>query len=95
MKMKLSTLSLLWGCVANTALGLSASGWRNQSIYFLMTDRFGLTDNSTTAACNAADGVSKLDFKFIYCAYTDRNNQIYCGGSWQGVINHVREPLRM
>ncbi|KAJ6035929.1 alpha-amylase [Penicillium herquei] len=49
---------------------LSAAEWRTQSIYFLLTDRFGRTDNSTTATCDTGD-------------------QIYCGGTWQGVINHL------
>ncbi|CAI7639589.1 unnamed protein product [Penicillium glandicola] len=57
---------LLWQMV----MGLTPAEWRSQSIYFLLTDRFGRTDNSTTAACDLAD-------------------RIYCGGSWQGVINHV------
>ncbi|PYH84985.1 acid-stable alpha-amylase [Aspergillus uvarum CBS 121591] len=54
----------------NLVRGLSAAEWRTQSIYFLLTDRFGRTDNSTTATCNTGD-------------------QIYCGGTWQGIINHL------
>jgi len=56
--------------LAETVPALSAAGWRSQSIYQVVTDRFARTDGSTTAACNAADG-------------------IYCGGSWQGIINHL------
>ncbi|KAJ5915678.1 alpha-amylase [Penicillium verhagenii] len=51
-------------------IALSAAEWRTQSIYQLLTDRFGRTDNSTTATCDTGD-------------------QIYCGGSWQGVVNHL------
>ncbi|KAK0633563.1 glycoside hydrolase family 13 protein [Immersiella caudata] len=36
------------------SLALSASQWRAQSIYQVLTDRFGLPNNSTTAPCNAA-----------------------------------------
>ncbi|KAJ5112903.1 hypothetical protein N7456_001437 [Penicillium angulare] len=54
---------------AQLAIGLTPAEWRSQSIYFLLTDRFGRTDNSTTAACDVSD-------------------RIYCGGSWQGIINH-------
>lgn len=49
---------------------LSAAGWRSQSIYQIVTDRFARTDGSTTATCNTGDGV-------------------YCGGTWQGIINHL------
>ncbi|KAJ5995875.1 hypothetical protein N7481_002852 [Penicillium waksmanii] len=49
---------------------LSPAEWRSQSIYFLLTDRFGRDDNSTTTACDVTD-------------------RIYCGGSWQGIINHL------
>ncbi|KAJ5937057.1 hypothetical protein N7466_003507 [Penicillium verhagenii] len=55
---------------ANVAVGLTPAEWRTQSIYFLLTDRFGRTDNSTTATCDVSD-------------------RIYCGGSWQGIINQL------
>lgn len=35
--------------------GLSSSGWRAQSIYQVMTDRFARTDGSTTASCDLSD----------------------------------------
>jgi alpha-amylase len=38
-------------------MGLTPAEWRSQSIYFLLTDRFGRDDNSTTAACNTGDRV--------------------------------------
>ncbi|EEA25206.1 hypothetical protein TMatcc_006574 [Talaromyces marneffei ATCC 18224] len=68
--MRLPTASLVWSALASVALGLTASEWRSQSIYFVLTDRFGLTSNSTTTSCTAADAV-------------------YCGGSWQGLINQL------
>ncbi|KAJ5893616.1 hypothetical protein N7495_005307 [Penicillium taxi] len=39
------------------AFALTPTEWRGQSIYFLLTDRFGREDNSTTAACDASDRV--------------------------------------
>ncbi|KAL4736807.1 glycoside hydrolase superfamily [Aspergillus similis] len=45
-----STLALLGKAVH----GLDADGWRSQSIYFLLTDRFARTDGSTTAPCDLA-----------------------------------------
>ncbi|KAJ5112036.1 hypothetical protein N7532_000081, partial [Penicillium argentinense] len=36
---------------------LTPAEWRSQSIYFLLTDRFGREDNSTTAACNVTDRI--------------------------------------
>jgi alpha-amylase len=56
--------------ISSTVSALSPAEWRSQSIYQLLTDRFARTDGSTTAACDAADG-------------------IYCGGSWQGVIDKL------
>ncbi|ODM22588.1 Acid alpha-amylase [Aspergillus cristatus] len=56
--------------LAKAVTGLTSAEWRSQSIYFLLTDRFGREDNSTTAAC-------------------DVSQRIYCGGSWQGIINHL------
>ncbi|PQE04128.1 hypothetical protein CJF31_00003239 [Rutstroemia sp. NJR-2017a BVV2] len=56
-KMKLSSFLLPLTCLANGATALSAAGWRGQSIYQVITDRFARTDGSTTAACNAANGV--------------------------------------
>ena len=49
---------------------LSPDQWRSLSIYQVLTDRFARTDGSTTASCNAANG-------------------IYCGGSFQGLIDHL------
>ena len=43
--------------VARVASALSAADWRSQSIYQVLTDRFALTSLSTTAPCDAQDGV--------------------------------------
>ena len=56
--------------LTNSVAALSAAGWRSQSVYQVLTDRFARTDGSTTATCNTGD-------------------QVYCGGSWQGIINHL------
>lgn len=37
-------------------VALTPAEWRNQSIYFIMTDRFARTDGSTTAPCNTTAG---------------------------------------
>ncbi|PYH93620.1 alpha-amylase [Aspergillus ellipticus CBS 707.79] len=70
MRLSISEVLLSMAGLGEVVLGLSAAEWRTQSIYFLLTDRFGRADNSTTATCDAGEG-------------------IYCGGSWQGVINHL------
>lgn len=54
------------------ATSLTPAGWRAQSIYQVMTDRFARTDLSTTASCDSSKGVycggtwkgliSKLDY---------------------------------
>ncbi|KAJ6032705.1 alpha-amylase [Penicillium herquei] len=56
--------------LTSSVLAASPADWRTQSIYFMLTDRFARTDNSTTASCDASMGV-------------------YCGGSWQGIINQL------
>ncbi|KAJ5129145.1 Glycoside hydrolase superfamily [Penicillium bovifimosum] len=43
---------------------LSPAEWRPQSIYFLLTDRFGRSDNSTSAGCDVGER--------IYCGGTWR-----------------------
>lgn len=46
--------------LSGTAIAATPDDWRSQSIYFLLTDRFGRTDNSTTAACDPSDQVCCL-----------------------------------
>ena len=64
-------LSLLVAAVSVApAIALTPTEWRSQSIYQVMTDRFALTDLSTTTACDPSD-------------------QVYCGGTWQGLISEL------
>ncbi|KAL4984959.1 glycoside hydrolase superfamily [Aspergillus falconensis] len=46
--------SALFLFLAATALAATPAEWRSQSIYFLLTDRFARTDNSTTAECDTS-----------------------------------------
>ncbi|KAJ5226572.1 uncharacterized protein N7469_006578 [Penicillium citrinum] len=41
--------------LVNSISALTPAEWRSQSIYFLLTDRFGREDKSTTASCNVAN----------------------------------------
>ncbi|KAJ5494840.1 Glycoside hydrolase superfamily [Penicillium fimorum] len=50
-KLIFTATMLLWQAV----MGLTPAEWRSQSIYFLLTDRFGRSDNSVTAGCNVND----------------------------------------
>ncbi|GES66595.1 alpha-amylase [Aspergillus terreus] len=68
--MKWAFSLLLLSVFGQATHALTPAEWRSQSIYFLLTDRFGRTDNSTTAACDTTD-------------------RVYCGGSWQGIINQL------
>ncbi|KAL4816036.1 glycoside hydrolase superfamily [Aspergillus spinulosporus] len=52
--MRLLTLTSALALLGKAVHGLDADGWRSQSIYFLLTDRFARTDGSTTAACDLA-----------------------------------------
>jgi alpha-amylase len=52
----ISATALLLGIV----IAATPDEWRSQSIYFLLTDRFGRTDNSTTAACDTSEQVCCL-----------------------------------
>lgn len=49
--------------LAKAVSGLTPAEWRSQSIYFLLTDRFGRTDNSTTAACDVSQRVCRISFE--------------------------------
>ncbi|KAL4788290.1 glycoside hydrolase superfamily [Aspergillus varians] len=42
--------------LAATALAATPAQWRSQSVYFLLTDRFARTDNSTTTECDTSVG---------------------------------------
>ncbi|KAL4994851.1 glycoside hydrolase superfamily [Aspergillus recurvatus] len=52
--MRLPALTSALALLGTAVHGLNADGWRSQSIYFLLTDRFARTDGSTTAACDLA-----------------------------------------
>lgn len=67
MKQVIALALIQLACIAHA---LTAAEWRNQSIYFMLTDRYARTDNSTTAPCNVTAGE-------------------YCGGSWQGITQHL------
>lgn len=54
MYLHLSLLTTLVGL----AIAATPAEWRSQSIYFMLTDRFARTDESTTASCDAKYGVS-------------------------------------
>lgn len=66
--MKVSTALLGLAQGAGLAAALSPAQWRSKSIYQVLTDRFALTDGSTTASCDT---------------------NLYCGGTWQGIINKL------
>ena len=42
---------------AGIAIAATPADWRSRSIYFMLTDRFARTDNSTTAVCDAGKAV--------------------------------------
>ncbi|KAL3473155.1 glycoside hydrolase superfamily [Aspergillus californicus] len=68
--MRLFAFTAVLALLGNVVLALDAAGWRGQSIYFLLTDRFARTDGSTSAPC-------------------DVDERIYCGGTWQGIIDQL------
>lgn len=52
MKLSLITSATVAGLLAQVVKAATPDEWRSQSIYFLLTDRFARTDNSTTAECD-------------------------------------------
>ncbi|KXJ91779.1 alpha-amylase [Microdochium bolleyi] len=52
MKFSLGQALLAVVLAASGASGLNADGWRSQSIYQVLTDRFARTDGSTSAGCD-------------------------------------------
>lgn len=54
---------------------LDAHGWRQQSIYQLLTDRFSREDD-VEAPCNLIA-------------------RQYCGGTWKGISESIRQPSRI
>ena len=57
MKLSLIASAAVAGLLAQVAEAATPDEWRSRSIYFLLTDRFARTDNSTTAECDSALGV--------------------------------------
>ena len=49
------------------AIAATPAQWRSQSIYFMLTDRFARTDESTTASCDTKYGVSPDEIHWIPC----------------------------
>jgi alpha-amylase len=58
--MRISTFACL--ALASAGSALSPAGWRAQSIYQVVTDRFARTDGSTDAVCDTEIG--------LYCGGT-------------------------
>ncbi|GAM40729.1 alpha-amylase [Talaromyces pinophilus] len=56
MKLSLIASAAVAGLLAQVAEAATPDEWRSRSIYFLLTDRFSRTDNSTTAECDSALG---------------------------------------
>ena len=56
----LARLATFAGLISS-AMAATAADWRSQSIYFLLTDRFARTDNSTTYSCDTTLGVCEID----------------------------------
>lgn len=56
-----ATLALLTLGVVQSTVALDAAGWRNQSIYQIITDRFAQT-NGSAPLCDASEG--------LYCGGT-------------------------
>lgn len=65
-----SILTVLGAAILQLANAAGSDSWRSRSIYQIMTDRFALTNGSTTLACDTSVG-------------------LYCGGTWQGIINEL------
>ena len=59
MKLSLIASAAIAGLLAQVAEAATPAEWRSRSIYFLLTDRFARTDNSTTAECDSSAGVCR------------------------------------
>lgn len=46
--------------LVSLAIAATPAQWRTRSIYFMLTDRFALTDNSTTATCDTNNRVCRF-----------------------------------
>lgn len=66
---KIALLASLF--LEQSVVALTPAEWRSQSIYFLLTDRFGREDNSTTASCDVSERVCLKTLRGISNFYTD------------------------
>ena len=57
--MKLSLLSAAALLFPMSAFAAGPAEWRSQSIYFVLTDRFAVTDGSTDAPCDTGARVRR------------------------------------
>ncbi|KAF7118914.1 hypothetical protein CNMCM5793_008550 [Aspergillus hiratsukae] len=92
MKWNLLLLPLSLSLLGQAAHALTPAEWRTQSIYFLLTDRFGREDNSTTAACDVTerlDYIQGMGFTAIWINpvteqfYEDTGDGTSYHGYWQ------------
>lgn len=76
MKLSLIASAAVAGLLAQVAEAATPDEWRSRSIYFLLTDRFSRTDNSTTAECDSALGVcfECFDLEVHLCKLTLPSN---------------------
>ncbi|GIJ99501.1 hypothetical protein Aspvir_001633 [Aspergillus viridinutans] len=98
MKWTSSLLPLSLSLLGQAAHALTPAEWRSQSIYFLLTDRFGREDNSTTAACDVTqrlDYIQGMGFTAIWITpvteqfYEDTGDGTSYHGYWQQNIYEV------
>ncbi|KAF4153940.1 hypothetical protein CNMCM6069_000132 [Aspergillus lentulus] len=98
MKWTSSLLPLSLSLLGQAAHALTPAEWRSQSIYFLLTDRFGREDNSTTAACDVTqrlDYIQGMGFTAIWITpvteqfYENTGDGTSYHGYWQQNIYEV------
>ena len=63
-------LQALLPCIAEA---MQADGWRNRTIYQVLTDRFAIQEGLEVAPCDQ----TRLD------------QGLHCGGTWRGVYEHL------
>jgi hypothetical protein len=61
--------------LATIATAATPEEWRSQSIYFVLTDRFARTDNSTSAPCDTSARVGRLFLLFIISLFSWSSSQ--------------------
>lgn len=63
-------LQALLPCIASA---MDANGWRNRTIYQVLTDRFAIPKGLTVEPCDARH----------------LNSGLHCGGTWRGIYEHL------